>query len=132
MSESRKSVGGLLRKEKAEDDSKTHPGAMLVKSTRKRKFDKHGFEIRTPSGSPPTSPRGELSNHCSSVDKKQNSAAENNILPGAMACGEQQERGDTSLDGSRCSDHTCIRIFPSGPRDNGETYWRCTVCGADS
>ena len=27
--------------------------------------------------------------------------------------------------------HVAVKVFPPGPRDNGEVYWKCSLCGAD-
>merc|ERR1711966_515190 len=29
---------------------------------------------------------------------------------------------------SPCPDHLPEKVFPTGQRDNGESYWRCSVC----
>ena len=35
-----------------------------------------------------------------------------------------------SSDGPACQ-HVAVKIIPTGPRDNGELYWRCARCNAD-
>ena len=32
--------------------------------------------------------------------------------------------------GSACR-HSAVKVFPTGPRDNGEVYWQCAYCGTD-
>ena len=32
---------------------------------------------------------------------------------------------------SSCPEHIPEKVFPTGPRDNGEWSWRCAVCKAD-
>jgi hypothetical protein len=44
---------------------------------------------------------------------------------------EQKRRRITSTSGPSGCRHAPQKVFPMGPRDNGEWYWRCSICGAD-
>ena len=45
--------------------------------------------------------------------------------------GEQRKRCFASPSGGPACRHLAVKVFPTGPRDNGEMYWQCAFCGAD-
>ena len=57
----------------------------------------------------------------------------------AQLCDCERRLPDTADDSERtniaasgvCSEHKPVQVFPNGPRDNGEYYWRCSVCNID-
>ncbi len=44
--------------------------------------------------------------------------------------GEPKKRCTVSSSGGSACQHVAVKVFPTGPRDNGEVYWQCAFCGA--
>ena len=46
-------------------------------------------------------------------------------------CGDQEEKQPTKKGRSDNCSHVKVKCYPTGPRDNGEFDWRCSICGKE-
>eukprot|EP00973_Karenia_brevis_P058479 8144346-Karenia_brevis.AAC.2 len=44
--------------------------------------------------------------------------------------GRHKKKSLPASDPHACQ-HVAVKRFPTGPRDNGEVYWQCALCGID-
>ena len=44
---------------------------------------------------------------------------------------QSQKRRAIHRNDSAACQHLAVKVFPNGPRDNGEVYWQCVFCNAD-
>lgn len=42
-----------------------------------------------------------------------------------------RKRCAVSLSGGSACKHMAVKVFPAGPRDNGEVQWHCAACGTE-
>eukprot|EP00973_Karenia_brevis_P040444 5590167-Karenia_brevis.AAC.1 len=49
----------------------------------------------------------------------------------AVSYQERQRRHLVSLSAQHGCQHISVKVFPVGPRDNGEISWQCFKCGVE-